>query len=153
MFDLEESVAEWRWEMMAAGIKAPVPLDELELHLRDDVEEQMRASAEAQAAFEAAVRRIGRASEIEREFKRACGAPWSARLWWLWLWIGSFGLFQTVILNLVGPYVFHRRSSAFFSHKWWADWFPSYVVWITLTLVGCAIGFTHWRSKRRATLE
>ena len=39
MFDLEQAIAEWRKQMLAAGIKAPVPLDELESHLREEVEE------------------------------------------------------------------------------------------------------------------
>ena len=37
MFDLEQSIAEWRRQMLAAGIKTPVPLEELEIHLREDI--------------------------------------------------------------------------------------------------------------------
>jgi hypothetical protein len=39
MFDLEQSIATWRRQMLDAGIKAPVPLEELESHLRDDIEQ------------------------------------------------------------------------------------------------------------------
>lgn len=35
MFDLEQSIAEWRRQMLAAGIKTPVPLEDLEIHLRE----------------------------------------------------------------------------------------------------------------------
>ena len=52
MFDLEQSIADWRRQMLAAGIKTPVPLEELENHLREDVEEQMRSGVTAQQAFE-----------------------------------------------------------------------------------------------------
>jgi hypothetical protein len=38
--------------MLAAGIRTPVPLDELENHLREDVEQQMRSGLSAQQAFE-----------------------------------------------------------------------------------------------------
>ena len=37
MFNLDQSITEWRRQMLAAGIKTPALLDELESHLRDDV--------------------------------------------------------------------------------------------------------------------
>ena len=40
MFNLDQSIAAWRQQMVAGGIKSPRVLDELESHLRDDVEEQ-----------------------------------------------------------------------------------------------------------------
>ncbi|MEO8428483.1 MAG: permease prefix domain 1-containing protein [Verrucomicrobiota bacterium] len=70
MFDLEHSIAEWRRQMRAAGIKAPTPLDELESHLRDDVEQQMQPGVTAQQAFEAAVHRIGQATTLKAEFEK-----------------------------------------------------------------------------------
>ncbi len=42
MFDLEESIADWRKQMLAAGIKSPVPPEELEIHLREEIERQMQ---------------------------------------------------------------------------------------------------------------
>jgi len=41
MFDLEEKIAEWRRQMLVAGIKTPAPLDELEGHLREEIELQI----------------------------------------------------------------------------------------------------------------
>jgi hypothetical protein len=70
MFDLEQSITEWRRQMLAAGIKSPVPLEELESHLRDDLEQQMRSGVSAPAAFDAAVARLGRADVLKPEFKR-----------------------------------------------------------------------------------
>jgi hypothetical protein len=35
MFDLERAISDWRRHMLAAGLKAPAPLDELESHLLD----------------------------------------------------------------------------------------------------------------------
>ena len=32
MFDLEQAIADWRRQMLAAGIKTPVPLEELKSH-------------------------------------------------------------------------------------------------------------------------
>lgn len=69
MPEFEERIATWRREMLAAGIKAPVPLDELEGHLRDEVEQQMRSGLSAQQAFEFAAQRLGRAHALKMEFK------------------------------------------------------------------------------------
>jgi hypothetical protein len=70
MFDLNQSIAEWRRQMIAAGIKTPVPLEELESHLREDIERQMEAGADLAQAFAAAVQRIGHGDELEKEFKK-----------------------------------------------------------------------------------
>src|SRR6267143_5316980 len=73
MFNLNEKIAEWRRQMLAAGIESPVPLNELENHLRDDVEQQMRSGLSAQQAFEAAVQGIGQADVLECEFDKVGG--------------------------------------------------------------------------------
>ena len=73
MFNLDESISEWRRQMLAAGIKTPVPLSELESHLRDDVEQQMRSGLSAQQAFEAAAQGIGQAAVLECEFDKVGG--------------------------------------------------------------------------------
>src|SRR5437867_3868603 len=70
MFNLDQAIAEWRREMLAAGIKTPVPLDELETHLRDEVEQQMRSASSAQQAFKAAVERIGEGRALKAEFMK-----------------------------------------------------------------------------------
>jgi hypothetical protein len=73
MFNLEQSIAEWRNQMLAAGIKSPVLLEELEGHLREQIEEQIRSGLSQQQAFEMAVQQIGQASSLKTEFVRACG--------------------------------------------------------------------------------
>ena len=70
MFNLEQAVAEWRRQMVKAGIKTPVPLDELEIHLREDIAQQMRSGLNAQQAFGIAAKKIGQAPELKREFKK-----------------------------------------------------------------------------------
>jgi hypothetical protein len=70
MFDLERAIADWRRQMLAAGIKTPVPLEELESHLRDDVERQVREGSGEQRAFEIAVGKIGHANSLKTEFKK-----------------------------------------------------------------------------------
>jgi hypothetical protein len=70
MFDLEQAIAEWRRHMLAAGIKTPVPLVELESHLRDEVERQVGAGLSAQQALAAAVQRMGQPMALEAEFAK-----------------------------------------------------------------------------------
>jgi len=70
MFHLETAITEWRNQMLAAGIKSPVPLEELESHLREDIEQQARAGLNGRRAFEAAVQKIGRAGIVHREFSK-----------------------------------------------------------------------------------
>jgi len=71
MFNLEPAIAEWRQQMLAAGIKTPVPLEELESHLRDEIEERKRAGSSSEQAFDAAVQQIGQAGILESEFDKA----------------------------------------------------------------------------------
>src|SRR5687767_14241241 len=70
MFDLEQAIADWRRQMLAAGLKTPEVLDELESHLRDDVEQQERAGKNGQHAFEMAVQHLGQAALLECEFDK-----------------------------------------------------------------------------------
>ena len=70
MIDLENTIEAWRRQMAAGGIKSPAVLDELESHLRDDVEEQVRSGANAPEAFGNAVQRLGQAALLEIEFEK-----------------------------------------------------------------------------------
>jgi hypothetical protein len=73
MFNLEHAVADWRRQMLAAGIKTPVPLEELEDHLREDVEQRMRSGLTEPQAFEAAAQRVGQARVLNNEFLKVHG--------------------------------------------------------------------------------
>jgi len=71
MFNLEQSILEWRKQMLAAGIKTPVPLEELEIHLREEIERQMDSRLSEQKAFEVSVQQIGQAGILKTEFAKA----------------------------------------------------------------------------------
>jgi hypothetical protein len=71
MFDLEQSIAAWRSQMLAAGIKTPTPLEELESHLRDEIELQIKSGLNEPRAFESAVQWIGRPKALGSEFKKS----------------------------------------------------------------------------------
>jgi hypothetical protein len=70
MFDLEQAMAEWRRQMLAAGIKNPSVVDELECHLREDVEREMQSGLSGEEAFQAAVKRIGLPLPLKSEFAK-----------------------------------------------------------------------------------
>jgi len=70
MFDLEQAILDWRRQMLAAGIQAPVPLEELENHLREEIERRAKSGLNEQDAYKMAARQIGRAPELEKEFKK-----------------------------------------------------------------------------------
>ncbi len=73
MFDLEQAVAEWRQQMLAAGIQTPVPLEELEIHLREEIEQQLKSGTNAPLAFEIAMQQIGKAQMLKNEFAKVDG--------------------------------------------------------------------------------
>ena len=70
MFNLEKSIADWRQQMLAAGLNTPVPLEELEMHLREEIEQLVRAGRTEPEAFESAVQRMGHAPVVHGEFKK-----------------------------------------------------------------------------------
>jgi hypothetical protein len=78
MFDLNEAIRQWRQRMSAGGLQTPAVLDELESHLRDDLEAQVRSGSAAEPAFQAAVQRIGQPATLDCEFKKVEGC---ARAW------------------------------------------------------------------------
>jgi hypothetical protein len=73
MFHLEQAIAEWRQQMLAAGIKMPVPLEELEIHLREEIEQRLKAGAGEQQAFDVAVQQIGKSEMLKNEFSKVEG--------------------------------------------------------------------------------
>jgi len=70
MFELEQAISDWRRELHSRGVKGAETLDELESHLRDDVEEKVRSGMEIQQAFESACARIGLSEPLRSEFKK-----------------------------------------------------------------------------------
>ena len=71
MFDLNQAILQWRQQMAEGGIKSREVLNELESHLRDDIEELMRSGREVQTAFHLAVVHLGTASALQKQFARS----------------------------------------------------------------------------------
>jgi len=82
MLNLETAIAEWRRQMIAAGIKTPVPLEELESHLREDFEAQIRAGAVPERAFEIVTSQLGSPAALWQEFRKVGSAmpAWARKM-------------------------------------------------------------------------
>ena len=59
--------------MLAAGIKSPVPLAELEGHLREEIERLVETGMDTQQAFEMTVSQIGEGAQLKEEFSKVAG--------------------------------------------------------------------------------
>src|SRR5579863_3820289 len=69
MFNLEQSITEWRKQMLAGGIK-PLALEELESHLREEFEQQVKSGISGPRAFEISIMQIGQTQTIKNEFNK-----------------------------------------------------------------------------------
>ena len=131
MFDLEKSIADWRQQMLDAGIKSPVPLEELENHLREEIEWQLRSGRSEPIAFAAAVRQIGGSAALKPEFAKV-GEPIHERLRRLFCALSGIPDYQlatnmnTSNSNLERGWVTYLKSVVWI--------FPALFVWI-----GCMV--------------
>ncbi len=124
--------------MLAAGIKTPVPLEELETHLRDEIERQMKSGLDAQAAFEISIRQIGHPEMLNSEFKK------SERTFMVRTLIILLGIFAV----LFGPAVF-LPALAKHNHQGvsGSEVIVPMVVGVVITLIG--VGTTLYGFKKR----
>jgi hypothetical protein len=139
MFNLEKSIADWRIQMLAAGIQTPVPLDELEIHLREEIERQKKSGLNEQKAFEISVQRIGQPKMLDSEFKK------SERTFMRRTLIILIGIFAV----LFGPAVF---LPALAKHKqievWNSDVIVPMVVGIIITLIGVSTAIYGFKKRK-----
>ncbi len=73
MFDLEQAITEWRQQMLAAGIQTPMPLEELESHLREEIERQVKLGLSEAEALQVGVENFGETHRMQSEFKKLEG--------------------------------------------------------------------------------
>jgi ABC-type transport system involved in cytochrome c biogenesis permease subunit len=76
MFDLNHAISDWRQDMQARGVKEVEALDELEAHLRDVFEQNVKAGVERQEAFDLASEQLGRSAELAAEFQKLDAHGW-----------------------------------------------------------------------------
>ncbi len=77
MFNLEQSISEWRWQVDSAGLNNPDILDELESHLREDWARRVDSGESEEQAFEGALQGVGETGLLKHEFAKLRGNKWA----------------------------------------------------------------------------
>ena len=70
MFDLEQAIANWRMQLLKAGIPSPEIVAELEAHLREDIERQTKSGMSIPEAFSQALHNLGSEAALKQEFTK-----------------------------------------------------------------------------------
>jgi hypothetical protein len=84
MFDLNQQIAQWRQSLGQSESLVRSDLDELESHLRDQIEHLSASGLSAEEAFLVAQHRIGDAKNLPGEFAKVNGsAIFRRRLQWM----------------------------------------------------------------------
>ena len=96
MFNLEQAISDWRCQMSAGGIESRELLDELESHLRDEIERQICSGADEESAYRTAVASVGSATTLKAEFAKVAKAD--RRQPWIFLRTFYFGSVAFVLL-------------------------------------------------------
>jgi fumarate reductase subunit D len=110
MFDLQKSINDWRLQMLAAGVKYPAPMDELELHLREEIDRLMESGLDEPSAFTTAAKNLGPAQSLRDEFKKVKATPSRRR----WLAFEILFLFSALVYPLMlGVNAFLVRDGVF----------------------------------------
>ena len=124
MFNLEQSIGIWRRQMLTAGITAPVPLEELETHLREEIERQTKSGLNEMEAFAVAIREIGQGQVLQNEFSKVTPGQrmWRAILLLTgWLAAGCMLLYGMLCLEI-------NWNSFKFSPRWNASLLEQMIV-------------------------
>lgn len=77
--ELEKRIAAWRRSMGTAAGQRRELLDELEAHLREEVERLTNAGVGEKEAFELALSKLGAPSAVAAEYAKITG---NDRAWW-----------------------------------------------------------------------
>jgi len=136
MFNLEQAIASWRQQMLAAGLQKPVPLEELECHLREEIDHRITSGLDPENAFAAAAQTVGHGNRLQGEFQKVEDAR-SNRAWKMKqllvmlgvglfpIWVGGMALLKvgTFALSSSTEQMSSLASMAVFSLLFWGGWF------------------------------
>ena len=127
MFNLDQAIAKWRQQLVAAGMTTPEVLDELESHLREEIERQVQSGASEESAYEAGISSLGHISALKVEFAKldSTGGGWRKAL-------QAFYFGSIVFLVLVNTWTlieFELVSTT--------RYIGISVVWVTALYLGC----------------
>lgn len=108
----EKEIAQWR---AALGAElSPAAREELELHLRDLIDAELRQGTPPERAFQQALGRLGDASAISAEYAKLDGGSWWAirAAWWVVLVIVAFAIGGALFVGIV------RSNPQYYDFRW-----------------------------------
>lgn len=83
MTNLNRHILKWRLNLLMRGAFQKSDIDELESHLRDEIDELQRLGYSDEDAFHLAVRRLGDLPGLQEEFSKVnFGILWLKRAAW-----------------------------------------------------------------------
>jgi hypothetical protein len=95
MFNLNDQISKWRSSLAASQTLETSDMDELESHLREEIEHLTALKLSQEEAFYVARHRLGDAGSLTQEFAKINGSVlWSKRLFW-----AAVGLFSYIIAS------------------------------------------------------
>ena len=71
MFDLNKAILKWKKGLRKNKSFEDGNVEELEIHLRDTIESELKLGVSAEEAFEKAVKNVGEIKEINKEYKKS----------------------------------------------------------------------------------
>ena len=138
MFSLDQSSTEWRRQMLAAGIKTS-ELMELESHLHEEIERQIRLGAPKEKAFALAIARIGSPRMLKAEFSKVDAENWNRPLafaaWMIFMisfFLPSYCYETGWDLKQLWGYQCATLQGFFWSKVMWGDWISIHYELLTL---------------------
>ncbi|MHC4556646.1 MAG: permease prefix domain 1-containing protein [Planctomycetota bacterium] len=100
MFELNEQIAKWRSSLNQSDRLSKSDIDELESHLREEIENLIASKLSEQEAFLVAAHRLGHSSALAEEFEKVnTHIVFRKRLFW-----AVAGLFSFVVAKHVGSF-------------------------------------------------
>jgi len=101
MFDLSASTAGWLDDLRRSGAFEETDLEELESHLKDEIEQLMDKGLSEKEAFWVATSRVGNREELPREYAKVNSRPvWRHRFLWMAFGVLAYLLLSTFIGGL-----------------------------------------------------
>ena len=119
--------------MQAAGIKTPVPLEELECHLREEIERQMKSGLDEQEAFKISARQIGQPKELNGEFKKT-ERTFMKRI--MIILIGIFGVLVGTAMILPALHLYNEQGMVHNATVGFLFGIPVTLIGVSTALVG-----------------
>jgi hypothetical protein len=119
--------------LQAAGIKSPVPLEELEIHLHEEIERQLKSGLNEQKAFEISVQAIGEATPLKIEFQKIDARNYNRPLAWTAWTLFAISFFIPAYGDMLGWRCAGMSATAVsWAEFWQGNWFTIHFASLTL---------------------